>query len=401
MSLIPSYTPILPQWRGNTSSNDMNENFEEILYDLNTIFSEASNIVVDINELESRIRHDVESISSRIYAVSGMISTYEQADTAYKLFYESFYLPDQITYPINLVDTDKCVVNNEFGIATLPVNNSFSKTYTVDITSGNTIVAPDLTVEVMPLDETGSLKIEETSATRAFDGQDSTVWERKARYSRDSTRTYCRCLLAVTLPSMSNPYVNKIHIKPYPEGSEDIQMITYDTLVAQDVVLPSFPVDGENNSPSIAYCFNNIQPTKFKFYLRQRNNKLEDDYKTFVYGAREIGIEEAEYNSSGKVGFKFTVPDYETGLIDKIMLLKTDPDYDNITYKVSLYTSESEFNLDLPTWTSSNSPITGTNPLILSIPMSTLWAMIQITQAEGDTRSPILRSLSISYTTTA
>ena len=399
-ALIPSFSPILPQWRGNTSSTDMNSNFEEILYDLNTVFSEASNIVIDINELESRIRHDVEALSSRIYAVSGLIYAYENSVPGYKIFYEDFYLPDQVLFPTNLTETDKCVVNDEFGVCTLPVNNSFSKVYTINITDGEAIVAPDLVIDVTAIDETGSVLVEETSPARAFDGQDDTVWERKVRYNRDSTKSNSRCLLTATLPSMSNPYVNKIHIKPYPEGMGDIQMIAYDTLVSQDLVLPSFPVDGLNNAGMEMYSFNNIQPTKIKVYMRQRSSRIEDDYKTFVYGAKEIGIEKVEYRSSGKVGFKFTLPDYDTGRINLLTSLVTEPEYDNITYKVNLYTSEAEFNNDLSIWNSSNAPITVTNPLDLSTyGLVTLWAMVELVQSQGDTRSPLFKSISISYTT--
>jgi len=148
------------------------------------------------------------------------------------------------------------------------------------------------------------------------------------------------------------------------------------------------------------YSFNNIQPTKIKVYLRQRSSRIEDDYKTFVYGAKEIGIEKVEYRSSGKVGFVFKLPDYDTGLINLLTSLSTDPSYDNITYKVNLYTSEAEFNNDLPVWNSSNAPITVTEPLDLSVyGLDRLWAMVELVQAGGDTRTPLLRSLSISYTT--
>jgi hypothetical protein len=399
-ALIPTFAPRLPQWRGNTSSEDMNENFDEILYDLNTIFSQASNIVVNLNELESRIRNDIEAIGARVYAVSGMLTAYDISASGYKMFYGDFYVPQNVVYPSTLKEEDKCVVSNEFGVATLPVNNSFSKVYTINIADGKTIVAPDLKVEISPLDEADNIRIDETSREQAFDGQDSTVWERKVKYNRDSIKNSVRCLLAVTLPSMSNPYVNKIHIKPYPEGTTDVQMITYDTLVAQDVVLPSFPVDGENAVRSKMYSFNNIQPTKFKVYFRQRNNKMEDDYKTFVYGAKEFGVEKVEYRPTGKLGIKFRLPSYETTLLSKINSLRTDPDYDNIAYKVSVYTGEAEFNADLPIWTSNNAPINPTNILdVSSYGIDTIWVMIQLIQASGNTDTPLLKSITLTYTT--
>jgi hypothetical protein len=401
MSLLPTFTqPKVPQWRGNTSSADMNQNFEEILYDLNSIFAEASQIVTNLNELESRIRHEVEAISTRVYAVSGVINSYEMSASGYKMFFQDFYLPESVTFPENVVDQDKCVINDEFGVVTLPVNSSFSKVYTINITDGKAITAPDLKLDITQLDESDAVRIDGTNETRAFDGSDSTVWERKVRFNRDSTKSQTRCLLTVTLPSMSNPYVNKIHIKPYPEGSTDIQNITYDTTVSQDVVLAGFPVEGDNNCPTKMYSFNNIMPTKVKFYIRQRSSRMEDDYKTFTYGAKEFGIEKVEYKTTGKFGIKFNLPEYETELINQITSLNTFPAYDNITYKISLYPSKAEFDADLPIWSSSNSPITPDNPFDVSTyGLTSIWVMIQINQALGDTRSPVLENVSMTYST--
>lgn len=401
MALLPTFsTPKLPQWRGNTSSEDMNTDFKQILYDLNTIFSEASKLVVKLNDLESRIRHESDAISTRTYAVSGLITSYEEANPNYKMFYADFYVPENVIYPANVLDEDKCVVDTEFGVVTLPVNNSFSKVYTTNISDGTTIVAPDLLVEITPLDEAGSVKIEETSPNNTFDGQDSTVWERKVRFNRDSSKSSVRCLMNITLPSMSNPYVNNLFVKPYPEGMEDIQLVTYDTLISQDNVIPTFPVDGENNCKSLMYSFNNIQPTSIKVYFRQRTSKMEDDYKTFVYGAKEIGIEKVEYKTSGKIGFKFTLPSYEHGILSTITSLVTNPAYDDITYKVNLYTSEAEFNVDLPIWTSSNSPITVTNPLNISVyGTSSVWVMVELEQGINNTNTPLLNSVTLTYTT--
>ena len=401
MSLIPSFvSPKLPQWRGNTSSADLNENFSEIMYDLNTLFSEATNIVMELNDLESRIRHEVEALSERVFSVSGMITAYENSVPGCKIFFEDFFVPQNVTYPQGLTDESKCVVDNEFGVVTLPVNNSFSKVYTINITDGKTTVAPDLVVDVTPLDETENVKIEGPTPDKAFDGNDNTVWERKVRFNRDSTKNSVTALMTITLPSMNNPYVNKIHVKPYPEGTEDVQMISYDTTSTQDNILPSFPAAGENNIPRRMYSFNNIQPTKLKVYFRQRNGKMEDDYKTFVYGAKEIGIEKVEYRPSGKLGLTFDLPETEAGLLYQITSLRTDPIYDNIQYKVNLYSSQAEFDANLPIWTSSNSAITETNPLDIAVyGLSSLWIMVELTQLTGDTKTPILKSLTMTYTT--
>jgi hypothetical protein len=127
---------------------------------------------------------------------------------------------------------------------------------------------------------------------------------------------------------------------------------------------------------------------------------MEDDYKTFVYGAKEIGIEKVEYRPSGKIGVIFTLPPTETGLLNTITSLRTDPNYDNIEYKVRLYTSQADFDADIATWTSTNSPITTTNQLDISgYGLSSIWAMIELTQTTGNTNTPLLRSITMTYTT--
>jgi len=397
----PTFTPIKSTWRGNTSSADMNTNFEQILYDLNTAFADISSLVVDLNNIESRIRHDTGAISSRLYAVSGLVSAYDRAASGYKMFHEDFYLTKDTTYPEDLPDGEKCVVDTQFGIVTLPVSNSFSKVYTIGISDGKIYRMPDLSVDVTPSDEDGNVKVEELSVLNAFDGTDESVWERKVRFNRDHVKDSISCELELTLPSMSNPYVNKVFFKPYPDGTIDVTDVEYDTLTSQDNILPTFPVDGENNIRSKMYSFNNIQPTKMRFYLRQRNNELEEDYKTFVYGAQEIGIEKVEYKPSGKIGVKFTLPSYETGLLSKITSLRTDPGYDNIKYKAYLYISQDDFDSDTPVWTSSNSPITVDSQLeITTYATDSIWVMIEIAQETGDSSSPLFDSITLTYTTT-
>ena len=400
MSLIPTFSPIEPQWRGNTSSEDLNSNFEEILYDLNVIYAEASSLVVDLNELESRIRHDATALSARLYAVSGLITAYDSLASTVKMFHEDFFLTKNIAYPNDLQEENRCVVNADFGVVTLPVNNSFSKVYTLGMSDGKVTVSPDLEVEVTAIDEDGIVSLEELNPLRAFDGEESTVWERKARFNRDYVKSSARCMMEVTLPSMSNPYVNKLSITPYPEGMLDLQVITYDTLISQDNVLPSFPADGLNNIKSTLFSFDNIEPYKLKFYFRQRNDLLEDGYKTFTYGAKEIAIEKVEYKTSGKIAVKFTLPSYESGLLNTITNLSTDPNYDNIKYKLYLYATDSDFQSDNPVWTSSNSPITPSNPLdVSSYTSESVWIMVELVQESGETGSPLLNSITVTYTT--
>lgn len=400
MSLTPTFQPVKPQWRGNTSSEDMNQNLEQIIYDLNTIFSEASHLAMDLNNLESKIRNELGALNSRVYAVSGMMTSYDVNALGYKMFYENFYLTSNIVYPDNLPAENRCVVNGQFGVATLPVNNSFSKVYTVSISDGSVYVAPDLSIAVTPVDETGSVRIDETNVINAFDGSDETVWERKVRFNSDYSKDSVSCRMDVTMPSVSNPYVNNILIKPYPEGAVDVQMITYDTLVTKDNVLPGFPAEGENLSKPTLYICNNIQPINFKVYLRQRNNKMEDGYKTFNYGLREFGVEKVEYKSSGKFAVRFTLPEYETDLISKVTSLITNPAYDNIAYKVSLYTSDAYFQADNPVWTSNNSPITTDSQLdVVSYITDSLWVMIEMTQTAGNSDSPAMESVTVTYST--
>ena len=399
-ALQPTFSPREPEWRGNSSSADMNSNFEEILYDLNTIFSEASSQAIDLDELKSTIKHETDSLNDRLYAVSGMIQAYQETATGYKMFHEEFYRTRNVVYPASLSASDRCYVDTSFGIATLPVSNSFSKVYTISIATGEIYQSPSLGVSVVPVDETGYLKIEETSPLRAFNGNNQSFWERKVRFSRDYAKGEVTCNMDVTLPSMSNPNINSIYIFPYPEGTVDIPAITYDTLTSQDISLPGFPTGGEDNATRKKYLFEDIQPVSFTFKFKQDNHGVEDDYKTFVYGAQEIGIEKVEYKTTGKVGVRFTLPDWDTGVFSKITSLVTYPMYDNIKYKVYLYPTLGDFDAGVSYWASTSTAITTSNQLdIAAYATETIYLMIELIQESDSSTTPVLDSVTLTYTT--
>jgi len=400
MVLQPTFSPIEPEWRGSSSSADMNSNFEQILYDLNTIFEEASSQAIDLDELKSTIKHETDSLNERLYAVSGMIQAYQQSASGYKMFHEEFYRTANVVFPTFLSPSDRCYVDTAFGIATLPVSNSFSKVYTININTGEIYQSPDLEVSVTPVDEDGNLKIDETSPLRAFNGNNQSFWERKVRFSRDYAKGEVKCNLDILLPSMSNPNVNSMYIFPYPEGTSDILEITYNTLTSQDNVLPSFPTEGEDNATRKKYLFEDIQPIGFTLKFKQDNHSIEDEYKTFVYGAQEIGIEKVEYKSTGKVGVKVGLPTWETGVFNKITSLVTTPMYDNIKYKVSLYPTLADFDADVALWSSTSSAILPTNQLDVSAyATEELYLLIELIQESDSTTTPALDSVTLTYTT--
>jgi len=400
MALQPTFSPIEPEWRGNSSSADMNSNFEEILYDLNTIFEEASSQAIDLDEISSTLKHETDSLNERLYAVSGMIQAYQQSASGYKMFHEELYRTKNVIYPDSLSPSDRCYVDTSFGIATLPVSNSFSKVYTININTGEIYQSPSLDVKVTPVDENGSIKTEQTSPLRAFNGNNQSFWERKVRFSRDYAKGEVTCNMDITLPSMSNPNVNSIYIFPYPEGTVDILEMTYNTLTSQDLVVPTFPTLGEDNATRKKYLFEDIQPVSLRLKFKQDNHAIEDDYKTFVYGAQEIGIEKVEYKPTGKVGIKAILPSWETGLYSKITSLTTSPTYDNIEYKVSLYPTIGDFDSGSPLWTSTSSAILPSNKLdVAAYATDTIFLLVEMIQGIGSTTTPILDSITMTYTT--
>lgn len=400
MALIPTFTPREPVWRGNSSSADMNSNFEEILYDLNTIFEEASQQSIALEEFKSTLKHEVDSLNARLYAVSGMLYAFEHSASGYKMFHEEFYRTVNIVYPAALPTSDRCDISTVFGQVSLPVNESYSKVYTININTGEIVQAPDLQVAITPLDETSSLKVEETNPLRAFNGNNQSFWERKVRFSRSFGKAEVKCQLDVVLPSMSNPNVNSFYVLPYPEGTVDILSATYNTLNSLNNVVPTFPTAGELGATKTRYLFNDIQPVGFSLVFRQTGSAVEDNFNTFVYGCQEIGIEKVEYKTSGKIGVKFTLPSYDTGLLDKITSLTTTPMYDNIYYKVSLYANQNDFDAETPVWSSDNSPIIPTNPLDISYYVTdTLFVLIELTQRTNTTTSPTLDAVTVTYTT--
>jgi len=400
MALQPTFTPREPAWRGNSSSTDMNSNFEEILYDLNNIFEEASSQAIDLDELESTLKHEVDALNARLYAVSGMLEAWQISSSGYKMFHEEFYRTKNIVYRAHLSASDRCDVDTDFGFSTLPVSNSFSKVYTTSISTGEIYQSPDLTVDITPIDETGKLRIDETNVKRAFNGNNQSFWERKVRFSRDYAKADVRCKMDIVLPSMSNPNVNSFYMFPYPEGTVDIEEITYNTLTAQDIVLPTFPTAGEENTTRSKYLFNDVQPISFTIKFKQDTNAVEDNYKTFTYGAQEIGIEKVEYKTTGNVGVKFILPSYDTGLFSKITSFTTTPMYDNLKIKAYLYTSLAEFDANTPLWNSVSSAIIPSNQLDVAIyATDTIYIMVEIIQETGSTSSPKVDSVTMTYTT--
>lgn len=400
MALQPTFTPREPVWRGSSSSADMNSNFEEILYDLNTIFEEASSQAIDLDELKSTLKHETDALNERLYAVSGMIQSYQQSASGYKMFHEELYRTKNIVYPAHLSPSDWCYVDTAFGIATLPVSNSFSKVYTININTGEIYQSPNLSVKVTPTDENGSIKIDETSSLRAFNGNNQSFWERKVRFSRDYVKGEVTCKMDILLPSMSNPNVNSLYIFPYPEGTSDITEITYNTLTAKDLVLPTFPAGGEDNATRKKYLFEDVQPVGLTLKFKQDNHSLEDDYKTFVYGAQEIGIEKVEYKSSGKVGVRMSLPDWDTGVFGKITSVTTTPGYDNIKYKLYIYATEGDFDADSPLWVSTSTAITPTSQLdVGAYATDTLYLLVELIQETGSTTTPVLDAITVTYTT--
>ena len=399
-ALQSTFSPIEPEWRGSSSSADMNSNFEQILYDLNTIFEEASSQAIELDELNSTIKHETAALNERLYAVSGMIQSYQESASGYKMFHEDFFRTANVVYPDDLSSSDRCYVDTAFGIVTLPVSNSFSKVYTININTGEIYQSPNLGVTVTPQDEIGYIKVDETSILRAFNGNNQSFWERKVRFSRDYAKGDVACKLDITLPSMSNPNVNSMYIYPYPEGTVDIEEITYNTLTAQDLVLPSFPTSGEDNATRKKYLFEDIQPVGFTLKFKQDNSGLEDDYNTFVYGAQEIGIEKVEYKTSGKVGLKAELPDWDTGVFSTITSLTTLPMYDNIKYKVYIYPTEGDFDANVPLWSSVANAIVPSAPLDVSAyATETLWLLVELIQGAGSTTTPALDALTFTYTT--
>ena len=92
MALVPTFQPILPQWRGDTSSADMNTNFNQILYDLNTLFTECSALVLDINTLNNTVSN--EKFLKDLQDVIGQLDA-----TSYKKDFEKISADIQLLIP--------------------------------------------------------------------------------------------------------------------------------------------------------------------------------------------------------------------------------------------------------------------------------------------------------------
>jgi len=74
--------------------------------------------------------------------------------------------------------------------------------------------------------------------------------------------------------------------------------------------------------------------------------------------------------------------------------------YDNVKYKVYLYQDLASFDADIPVWLSSDSAITTSSPLDISIyATDVVYILVEIIQESGSSTTPILDSVTFTYTT--
>ena len=107
-----------------------------------------------------------------------------------------------------------------------------------------------------------------------------------------------------------------------------------------------------------------------------------------------------EYKASGKLGLKAVLPSWDTGTFNLLTSLTTTPMYNNIVAKVSAYTTQGDFDADTPIWTSMANAIVPSAPLDVSAyATDTLWLMVELIQGAGSSSTPVLDSVTFTYTT--
>lgn len=397
-SLVPTLEIKTPEFRGNSSSADLNSMSQQTLYDLNQIFLTLTEWNTNLSEAMSVIRNEVLASNNRLVDLNNTVDA-RRIELGKRTFFENFTFTTNIVYPTPLSLAQRCPVNSELGIVTLPVNQTLPRVYTIMPSTGEIHQSPALRATVTPIDETGVLNINTTNPLRALNGNNQSFWERKLDFDVDSAKTEVSCKLEITLPPTNHPGINTLILQPYPEGVIDVLSFTYDTLTTQNNVVPNF--SAVNNILGTVFSFDEISAINFKLKLRRRQPMVNEGFLSFVYGLRELGIFNTIYQPLGSIGIKFSLPADVTGTLKKLTKFVSNPTYthDNPILKWKIFVKEAEFHAGVPFWTSDEPAITTANPLDISAAVSRdIWILADLSQESGRTHSVLLDNLLINYT---
>lgn len=404
------------QYRGPTTSDDVNARIEENYKDLVALTNQVGISQVDIRRAYQRFLKDVFSLTKTVEDLEERIKILEFGSNKI-----SFSSPSQIDNdrfigtPFEIPNTLTNYYDFQHGLLTLPkIENSSLSKIRFTTTSGTDILPSTFEMiaqgDATTADNATAL-IDTSDPHNAILNDVGKIWERNVVVGSPNTNhsivtTYVRFPLDLSVVENTNVVV----VHPFPALGCDLLEVAYSTkpdifLNDDDDYIPlnsnglhptTIPAIGWvppgawdldeilNCGPKAFYC--DPKPiTALRLKLRQRNYFKEADKYVYSYGIANLDARYDKFLDTGKTIIKFTAPPGKTissitGVTPEIWNVPTGEIPDVFSYRVI--------------WEQGlNTGVYSTNPVGLS---SQVWIEVTLNKTiHGGT--PALNSLSIAF----
>lgn len=320
------------QFRGPSSSGEINQWADDLYYDLMQLFNAEARHEKEItSNLEMLIVENV-MLQDKIRKLEALFADIEETMD------KSETTQSKVLTKLFTSDTDITTITNtkldpEYNVLMLPTASpETSRLYLYNIDGENLIpsqLACRLYEHTEPFEEVdASMIVAETDDLRSVvDGDPCSFFLRRSE--RDTTTNAVYFCLELDLPAniVTHQRANAIGIIPTPLGSMSLLNITYRT--QQDWIhLPSYPQVEQGGKLSPAeindlgkelFCFPSRDVQSIRIYGKQSNWFAEGNKRIFYYGFRGLEVNYLSFipeiidNESGERGSraraKFIIPD--------------------------------------------------------------------------------------------
>jgi len=315
MTILPTLKLRKAQYGVKTSSNDYNENIDDILFNLQNLFEQANYQTDLIKTIEETLRIENQYQMIKIQKLQEELQSikmiYQSIDAKENQYVEYIYAKDMYTNE-SILPHEKATINKSYNITTLPVLGEVeSKVYLYNEIEDKIIVPDSLKLKVRPEPLYQDITIKDNDIKNAFNGNNNSVWRRKYLYPIDTEQDLIETttVLEVNLPEniISNRNVNMIQINPFPISSITIEKIEY-YLNGVKSLLPGWPTMRNAQNQIVpesirdkgiqAFYFTPTDMDSIEITISQDKYMIEDNKKVYHLGAQEIGIFNIDYKSN-------------------------------------------------------------------------------------------------------
>ena len=225
-----------PQFRGPTSSEDYNRLVEENYRDLTTLFNRAAKSDRDIRRLSRRFAKEQWELARMLSNLEDRLDSLEE-ETPTLHFYDGRYIDtdrfdDDSDFAVD--ETDRLTLQEQYGILTLPKQDTSSVSRVLYPHDGEDIVPDTLHTRVVGVDDTADNEdealIDESPVRHAIKRRPGLVWERNVVVD-EPHENGAECYLYVEIPAelFTVSETNAVVLTPFPAFGTTIKEVAYTT----------------------------------------------------------------------------------------------------------------------------------------------------------------------------